>query len=164
MSLKVMVTLHNLYIGSNIGAIFRKTQLYLKAALTDQIINNTSEAIILMYVFDNPGTIQDDIANGLSIDKSVVARSIKSLVEIGYLIRKEDKSNQRVKKVYVTEAAEDFKHYWDKVVYQWEQVILANLSSDERNIVLNANLKIKESTISADILETLDKINKDNIR
>lgn len=155
MSLKGMITLHNLYIGSNIGAIFRKTQLYLKAALTDQIINNTSEAIILMYVFDHPGTIQDDIASGLSIDKSVVARSIKSLVEIGYLIRKEDKSNQRVKKVYVTEAAEDFKQYWDKIVYQWEQVILADLNPDERNIVVNANIKIKESVLSTNIHEIL---------
>ena len=89
--------MEELYFGSYYGALYRKTQLYLRAALSDRNMS-FSEAIVLIYVYGNPGTIQDNIAFGLSIDKSVVARSIKSLVALGFLTRTEDITNQRVKR------------------------------------------------------------------
>ena len=67
-----------------------------------------------------------------------MARSIKSLVSLGLLTRTDDAANQRVKKVYVTEvteAAKEFKVYWTKVVNQWNQTILADLTPEERTII-----------------------------
>ena len=146
-----------LYFGSYYGALYRKTQLYLRASLSDSNMS-FSEAIVLMYVDANPGTIQDNIASGLSIDKSVVARSVKSLVELGLLTRTEDIDNQRVKKVYATKASQGFKSYWTKVVHQWNEIIFADLTTEERNMVVNANYKIKESALAADIQKEMKKI------
>jgi len=155
----VLNVMDELYFGSYYGALYRKTQLYLRAALSDRNMS-FSEAIVLIYVYGNPGTIQDNIAIGLSIDKSVVARSIKSLVALGFLIRTEDAANLRVKKVYVTESAKEFKTYWHKVVHQWNQTILADLTPEERSMVVGANYKIKESAIAADIEMEIKKLDR----
>ena len=149
--------MEELFFGSYYGVLYRKTQLYLRTALSSRNMS-FSEAIVLIYVYSNPGTIQDDIAIGLSIDKSVVARSIKSLIALGLLIRTEDATNLRVKKVFITEAAYEFKAYWNKVVNQWNQTILADLTPEERTKVVDAVYKIKESAIAADIQKEIEQI------
>lgn len=146
-----------LYFSRCYGFLYRKTQLYFRAALADRNMG-FSEAIVLMYVYDNPGTIQDNIASGLSINKSAVARSIKCLVALGFLTRTEDMDNQRVKKVYVTEATEEFKVYLNKVINQWNQIILSDLTPEERTIVVSANYKMKEAVMAADIQKEIEKI------
>lgn len=149
--------MEELYFLNYCGAIYRKSQLYLKAALSDRNMN-FSEAMVLIYVSANAGTIQEDIGNNLSINKSVVARSIKTLVGLGLLTRTEDVSNQRVKKVYATEAAKEFRTYWNKIIYQWNKTILADLTPEERSMVVNANYKIKASAIAADIQNEIKQI------
>ena len=149
--------MEELYFLNYCGAIYRKSQLYLKAALSDRNMS-FSEAMVLIYVSANPGTIQDDIGINLSIDKSVVARSIKTLEASGLLTRTEDVSNQRVKKVYATEAAKEFRTYWNKIIYQWNKTILADLSLEERRMVVDANYKIKASAIAADIQNEIKQI------
>ena len=149
--------MEELYFLNYCGAIYRKSQLYIKAALSDRNMS-FSEAMVLIYVSANAGTIQEDIGSNLSIDKSVVARSIKSLVALGLLTRTEDVSNQRVKKVYTTEAAKEFRTYWNKIIYQWNKTILADLTPEERSIVIDANYKIKISAIAADIQNEIKQI------
>jgi len=149
--------MEELYFLNYCGAIYRKSQLYIKAALSDRNMS-FSDAMVLIYVSANPGTIQDDIGSNLSIDKSVVARSIKSLVALGLLTRTEDASNQRVKKVYTTEAAKEFSTYWNKIISQWNKTILADLTPEERSIVIDANYKIKVSAIAADIQNEIKQI------
>jgi len=149
--------MEELYFLNYCGAIYRKSQLYIKAALSDRNMS-FSDAMVLIYVSANPGTIQDDIGSNLSIDKSVVARSIKSLVALGLLTRTDDVSNQRVKKVYTTEAAKEFSTYWNKIISQWNKTILADLTPEERSIVIDANYKIKISAIAADIQNEIKQI------
>jgi DNA-binding MarR family transcriptional regulator len=149
--------MEELYFLNYCGAIYRKSQLYIKAALSDRNMS-FSDAMVLIYVSANPGTIQDDIGSNLSIDKSVVARSIKSLEALGLLTRTEDVSNQRVKKVYATEAAKEFKTYWNKIISQWNKTILADLTPEERSMVIDANYKIKISAIAADIQNEIKQI------
>jgi DNA-binding MarR family transcriptional regulator len=146
-----------LYFSRYYGLLYRKTQLYFRAALADRNMS-FSEAIVLMYVYDNPGTIQDNIASGLSIDKSAVARSIKSLVALGFLTRTEDVDNQRVKKVNVTNLAEELKVYLDKAVDRWNQIIFSDLTPEERTLVVRANYKMKETVMAADIQKEIEKI------
>lgn len=146
-----------LYFSRYYGFLYRKTQLYFRAALADRNIS-FSEAIVLMYVYDNPGTIQDNIASGLSIDKSAVARSIKSLVALGFLTRTEDVDNQRVKKVNVTKITEELKVYLDKVVNQWNEIIFSDLTAEERTMVVSANHKMKEAVMATDIQKEIEKI------
>ena len=149
--------MEELYFLNYCGAIYRKSQLYIKAALSDRNMS-FSDAMVLIYVSANPGTIQDDIGINLSIDKSVVARSIKSLVALGLLTRTDDVSNQRVKKVYTTEAAKEFSTYWNKIISQWNKTILADLTPEERSMVIDANYKIKVSAIAADIQNEIKQI------
>ena len=149
--------MEELYFLNYCGAIYRKSQLYIKAALSDRNMS-FSDAMVLIYVSANPGTIQDDIGSNLSIDKSVVARSIKSLVALGLLTRTDDVSNQRVKKVYTTEAAKEFSTYWNKIISQWNKTILADLTPEERSIVIDANYKIKISAIAANIQNEIKQI------
>ncbi|MBK1812788.1 winged helix-turn-helix transcriptional regulator [Clostridium sp. YIM B02505] len=149
--------MEELYFLNYFGAIYRKSQLYIKAALADRNMS-FSEAMVLIYVSANPGTIQDDIGTNLSIDKSVVTRSIKNLVALGLLTRTEDSTNQRVKKVYATEAAKEFRIYWNKLIKQWNETLLADLTPEERSIVVSASYKIKTSAITADIQEEVKKI------
>ncbi len=139
------------------GSIYRKSQLFIKAALTDRNMN-FSDAMVLIHVCANPGTIQDEISINLSIDKSVVARSLKILVSSGLVTRQEDPTNQRVKKVYPTESAEEFILFWNKVITQWNKTILAGLSPEERIAAVETSYKIKTAAISANIQNEIKQI------
>jgi DNA-binding MarR family transcriptional regulator len=139
------------------GAIYRKSQLFIKAALSDRNMN-FSDAMVLIHVCANAGTIQDDIAINLSMDKSVVARSIKVLVSSGLVTRQEDPSNQRVKKVYATESAEEFTLFWNKIIAKWNKTILASLTQEERTAAVETSYKIKMAAISADIQNEIKEI------
>ena len=56
--------------------------------------------LYLVRVCENPGIIQEKIAELIKVDRTTAARAIKRLEEQGFIYRQEDASNKKIKRIY----------------------------------------------------------------
>jgi len=140
----------DIHFGRNYGAMYRKTTMFIRECFKPFGVT-FAEMIILTYVLDYPGTSQDDIARNLAVDKTAIARSIKNLETLGLLVRKENFENQRMKMVYATPKAHEYKAHFDKVMHRWNEILLMDFSDEEQEFILSAFARMRRQAIEADI-------------
>ncbi|WP_268912232.1 MarR family winged helix-turn-helix transcriptional regulator [Lentilactobacillus sp. SPB1-3] len=64
---------------------------------------NKGQYLYLVRVFENPGIIQERLAEMIKVDRTTAARSIKKLVDSDILTRKKDANNKKNWHLYVTD-------------------------------------------------------------
>lgn len=151
------MTINKIHFGSYYGAFYRKIQLFMREVFKKFDLNFV-DGIILIFVCDNPGVIQDHIVYKLSLDKAAVARSLKLLEGLGLLTRMIDTHNQRTKLVYPTEQAACYKEYFDKALIAWNKVLMKDMSEEERDMLVLSMSKMRDASIDIDVEQVLSSI------
>ncbi|RUL47285.1 MarR family winged helix-turn-helix transcriptional regulator [Lysinibacillus antri] len=59
--------------------------------------------LYLVRICEHPGIIQEKVAEMIKVDRTTAARAIKKLEINGFLEKKEDEQNKKIKKLYPTE-------------------------------------------------------------
>ncbi|RCX22869.1 MarR family transcriptional regulator [Fontibacillus phaseoli] len=59
--------------------------------------------LYLVRICENPGIIQEKLAEMIKVDRTTAARAIKKLEMNGFIEKKEDKHNKKIKKLFPTE-------------------------------------------------------------
>ncbi|MGF9966153.1 MarR family winged helix-turn-helix transcriptional regulator [Bacillus rhizoplanae] len=59
--------------------------------------------LYLVRICENPGIIQEKLSEMIKIDRTTAARAIKKLEINGFIEKKEDKHNKKIKKLFPTE-------------------------------------------------------------
>lgn len=59
--------------------------------------------LYLVRICETPGIIQEKLAEMIKVDRTTAARAIKKLEINGFLEKKEDKHNKKIKKLFPTE-------------------------------------------------------------
>ncbi|WP_270182312.1 MarR family winged helix-turn-helix transcriptional regulator [Alkalihalobacillus sp. CinArs1] len=59
--------------------------------------------LYLVRICESPGIIQEKVAELIKVDRTTAARSIKKLEMNGFIVKKEDEHNKKIKKLYPTE-------------------------------------------------------------
>ncbi|HFQ5702433.1 TPA: MarR family winged helix-turn-helix transcriptional regulator [Listeria monocytogenes] len=59
--------------------------------------------LYLVRICENPGIIQEKLSEMIKVDRTTVARAIKKLELNGFIEKKEDKRNKKIKKLHPTE-------------------------------------------------------------
>jgi DNA-binding MarR family transcriptional regulator len=59
--------------------------------------------LYLVRICENPGIIQEKVAEMIKVDRTTAARSIKKLEMNGFIEKKEDEQNKKIKKLFPTE-------------------------------------------------------------
>lgn len=115
-------------------AVIRKAYgKYLYASIKDQNFS-PSEIDILIFLFNNPSiNTSKELVVCLAVSKSLVARSVDSLVQKGLLCMIEDKKDHRIQHLKITEQAipyiDEIKKYRDSFTKQ----ALADI--DEKDLI-----------------------------
>lgn len=84
--------------------IFRSSQIYLDKKLKDYELSSGSYPYLLI-LDKNEGISQNKISEELGCDKAMSARTITKLIKLGYLDRRQDETDSRAYKLYLTENA-----------------------------------------------------------
>ncbi|QKE73947.1 MarR family transcriptional regulator [Arthrobacter citreus] len=63
--------------------------------------------LYLVRIVENPGIIQEKLAEMIKVDRTTAARAIKKLEIAGFIEKKEDKENKKIKKLFATEQGEN---------------------------------------------------------
>ena len=98
----------------------------------------------IMFICNNEGCTQDQIANNLCVDKSNVARRMADMESNGLIYRKPMQNDKRNLQVYPTEKSYDLLPYIKIIFQEWNDFITEDLSKEEIKIFNNVIEKIQK--------------------
>ena len=109
--------------------------------------------VFLAELFVQDGISQEKLASSICCDKATVARAMKRLESRGYVERKRSTEDGRVKLVYLTEKAQDFKPTLFSILSNWTEILAQGLSSEERKLVINLLDRLVENATASKLGE-----------
>ena len=87
--------------------------------------------LYLVRICENPGIIQEKLAEMVKVDRTTTARSIKKLESNGMIERLEDKENKKIKKLYPTKKGAEIYPFIIRENNYSNAVALNGLSDEE---------------------------------
>ena len=122
-------------------------QKYIKSKFKD--LNLGHDVRYIMFIYDNPNCSQEDLVNMFSQSKGNIAKSLKKLEDLGYIIRETDPNNRRKYMLNTTEKGNDLVPKFRKISKEWEKEIGITDSDDElreriREIAINGMNLVEE--------------------
>lgn len=138
----------------SIGILNRHFQTYINVHFKNIDIS-FSEYIFLINIYENEGINQEELSLMLFIDKAATARDIKSLEEKGFLQRKTYEKDKRVKKLYLTDKAKDYKECIYSTLEKWVNFTTEGMTKDTIDVVMNGLQFMGNRVVSKDSDELL---------
>jgi DNA-binding MarR family transcriptional regulator len=126
--------------------IFRYTQAYMDGVLEKFQLSSGSYPFLLMLK-ENEGISQNKISKELNVDKAMSARTIKKLIELGYLSKIEDNYDSRAYKLYLTEKARAIIPKVIEELETWISLITEDLDEQEKILLENLLNKVLNSAV-----------------
>ena len=108
------------------GIIRRRVQSLVVEATMDLGLTYSEFSLMLM-LYDKEGCSQDDMTSFLHVDKAAITRVIKKMEQNGYLYRKQDSTDRRLKRLYLTDKGKKN----EKIIKEIVDRITNYLFSDE---------------------------------
>jgi len=139
-------------LGRWFSIMYRRSQQFVVEAC-EELGLTYSEFVLLVRLHDNEGAKQDELAANLFLDKAVVTRTLNSLEAKGYLQRKADAADRRVRHVYLTDFGKEKHTYFRNVIQRWTDYLFAELSKEDAGIVFRSLEKLTDRACKADLQE-----------
>jgi DNA-binding MarR family transcriptional regulator len=86
------------------NSIYRCTQAHIDKKL-EKFNLTTGTYPYLLVLNRNEGISQNEISKELNVDKAMSARTVKKLIELGYIRKEENEEDIRAYKLYITDKA-----------------------------------------------------------
>ena len=99
----------------SISILYRKSHIWLNNNCASYDLS-AAQAVVILSICDYRSLTQDDITKRLSLDKSVIAKTVHKLEERGYLVRTTNAKDKRTYDISPTEKA------WEIYPFIKEQV------------------------------------------
>jgi DNA-binding MarR family transcriptional regulator len=109
-----------------------------------------SQWLVLTRLHRNPGASHSELADMLEVEKATVGRMVDRLEANGWVERRSEPDDRRVKRVYLTKEAERVhKRIW-RVAEDTVDAALVDLAGPERKQLMTLLQRIKKTLVSAD--------------
>ena len=99
----------------SISILYRKSHIWLNNSCAQYHLT-AAQALVILIVCDFQGLTQDDITKRLSLDKSVIAKTVTKLEERGFLLRTTNAKDKRTYDICPTEKS------WEVYPFIKEQI------------------------------------------
>jgi DNA-binding MarR family transcriptional regulator len=101
--------------------------------------------LYLVRIVENPGIIQEKLAEMIKVDRTTAARAIKKLEMNGFIEKKEDKENKKIKKLFATEKGENVYPFIKRENDYSNIVALEGLSEREVETIFNLLHRVRKN-------------------
>ncbi len=101
--------------------------------------------LYLVRIAENPGIIQEKLAEMIKVDRTTAARAIQKLEMNGFIEKKEDKENKKIKKLFATEKGENVYPFIKRENDYSNIVALEGLSQIEVETIFNLLQKVRKN-------------------
>ncbi|MNH85712.1 Transcriptional regulator HosA [compost metagenome] len=101
--------------------------------------------LYLVRICENPGIIQEKLAEMIKVDRTTAARAIQKLEVNGFIEKKEDTHNQKIKKLFPTEKGENVYPFIKKENDYSNAVALEGFSQKEAETIFNLLQRVRNN-------------------
>ncbi|MBD2871275.1 MarR family winged helix-turn-helix transcriptional regulator [Paenibacillus arenilitoris] len=101
--------------------------------------------LYLVRICENPGIIQEKLAEMIKVDRTTAARAIKNLEINGFIEKRDDEHNKKIKKLFPTEKGESVSPFIKRENDHSNSVALAGLSESEAETIFHLLQKIRKN-------------------
>ncbi|AKB85264.1 MarR family winged helix-turn-helix transcriptional regulator [Methanococcoides methylutens] len=119
------------FVGKHISYLHRYARRYYDRELEPYGIGG-AQLQILMPLYKMDGISQELLAQTIKVDKTTIARSIKKLVDKGYILRQTDEKDRRSYRIFLTEKGKTTEHEMMEIFNRWENNLLSKFDNDQR--------------------------------
>lgn len=93
--------------------------------------------LYLVRICEHPGIIQEKLAEMIKVDRTTAARSIQKLEDNGFIEKKDDPHNRKIKKLFPTEKGESVYPSLKREHDYSDRVALTGFSESEAETLYN---------------------------
>lgn len=115
--------------------IYRCTQSHLGFKMEKYQLTSGSYPYLLV-LSRGEGISQNEISRELNVDKAMSARTIKKLIELGYIKKEENEDDVRAYKLYLTDKGKDVIPKIIQIIDDWTNILVQDDEENEINISL----------------------------
>lgn len=101
--------------------------------------------IYLVRVCENPGIIQERVAEMLKVDRTTASRSIKNLESDGFIEKIKSKDNKKILKLYPSQKGKDIYQILKKEEEYSNETALNGITPEDQEIVLKILTQIRKN-------------------
>lgn len=131
-------------IGKLISYLHRQNQKKLVKQLVPYGIGSGGQHTFLKLILAQPGITQDQLTTKLKFDKATTTRSVKQLMESGYVERKVDPKDRRSYLLHPTPKALDFAPVLQSILNEFNRDLASNLTDEEEDQLISLLQKISD--------------------
>jgi DNA-binding MarR family transcriptional regulator len=101
--------------------------------------------LYLVRICENPGIIQEKLAEMIKVDRTTAARAIKKLEMNGFIEKKDDKHNKKIKKLFPTEKGKNVYPFIKRENDFSNIVALKGFSEKETETIFNLLQRVRRN-------------------
>lgn len=101
--------------------------------------------LYVVRIYENPGVIQEKVAEMIKVDRTTAARAIKKLEMNGFIEKKEDQQNKKIKKLFPTEKAKMIYPFIKKEHDYSDRMALEGFSEEEADLMYNLLQRVRKN-------------------
>lgn len=116
--------------------------------------------LYLVRICENPGIIQEKLAEMIKVDRTTAARAIQKLETNGFIVKKDDEHNKKIKKLFPTEKGNNVFPFIQREHDHSNRVALAGFTEEETETIFHLLQRVRKN-IESD-WESVKKGNKRN--
>ncbi|WP_394137692.1 MarR family winged helix-turn-helix transcriptional regulator [Cytobacillus oceanisediminis] len=100
--------------------------------------------LYLVRICENPGIIQEKLAEMIKVDRTTAARAIKKLELNGFIEKKDDEQNKKIRKLFPTEKGKKVFPFIKREHDYSNAVALEGLSEKEAETIFNLLQRVRK--------------------
>ncbi|MFC1285243.1 MarR family winged helix-turn-helix transcriptional regulator [Bacillus paralicheniformis] len=101
--------------------------------------------LYLVRICENPGVIQEKLAEMIKVDRTTAARAIKKLEMKGFIERRDDEYNKKIKKLFPTEKGNEVFPFIKRENDHSNRVALEGFSEGEAETIFNLLQRVRKN-------------------
>ncbi|MCY7798531.1 MarR family transcriptional regulator [Bacillus haynesii] len=101
--------------------------------------------LYLVRICENPGIIQEKLAEMIKVDRTTAARAIKKLEMKGFIERRDDEHNKKIKKLFPTEKGNEVFPFIKRENDYSNCVALEGFSKGEAETIFNLLQRVRKN-------------------
>lgn len=101
--------------------------------------------LYLVRIYENPGIIQEKLAEMIKVDRTTAARAIKKLEMQGFIQKRPDEQNKKIKKLYPTEKGKKVYPLLRREGEHSMEVALSGFTPEEKETIFKLVHRVREN-------------------
>lgn len=129
-----------------ISILYRKSHIWLNSDCAQYSLT-AAQAVVILIVCDFDGLTQDEITKRLALDKSVIAKTVTKLEDLGYLIRTTNSKDKRTYDIRPTDKAGQVYPFLKELIDDSFRRMTQNMTETQRKEFKQLLLLAAEASI-----------------